>query len=67
MKQRKAGILFSLVGAFLIVGGFLSYRPVSADVTDFAGVASWGPIVMAAGLALLAVGFIITIFLFYTD
>ncbi len=67
MKQRKAGMLFTLVGAFLVVGGFLSYRPVSADTAELETLASWGPVIMAAGLALLALGFIITIFLFFTD
>jgi heme/copper-type cytochrome/quinol oxidase subunit 1 len=67
MKQRKAGMLFTLVGAFLIVGGFLSYRPVSADTVELESVASWGPIILSAGLAMLAVGFIVTIFLFFTD
>jgi hypothetical protein len=66
MKTRKAGTLIIMVGAFLVVGGFLSYRPVSADATTDALV-SWGPIVLAAGLALLAIGFILTIFLFFSD
>jgi len=55
-----------MVGAFLIVGGFLSYHPVSADATTDTLI-SWGPIVLASGLALLAIGFIMTIFLFYSD
>jgi len=66
MKRRKAGILITLVGAFLIVGGFLSYRPISADTTTDTLV-SWGPIILAMGLALLAIGFILTIFLFFSD
>jgi len=66
MKRRKAGILITLVGAYLIIGGFLSYRPISADATTDTLV-SWGPIVLTAGLALLAIGFIMTIFLFFAD
>ena len=50
-----------------MVGGFLSYRPVSADVSSYETLAAWGPIILSAGLALLAIGFVITIFLFFTD
>jgi len=67
MRKRRAGLLFTLVGAFLVVGGFLSYRPVSADVSSYETLAAWGPIILSAGLALLAIGFVITIFLFFTD